>query len=189
MKNVKDEIPAWMIAQALVIKMKNVLLEEAIDLLYKEIEAKRMAINGKFMPMDLEHSGEMEQGLFLIRQLMADKERIMHGMSIQIHQMEMEKKPTSEGIEKMESGRKFMLAVEQITSLAEHGIVCEQWFNDVSMEVKEDDPAAILAKTAGGKDTHRADVLKYMVGSKIFKSTDLFTVEEKKTLTSALELC
>lgn len=189
MKNVKDEIPAWMIAQALVIKSKNVLLEEAIDLLYKEIEAKRMAISGKFMPMELEKSGEMEQGLFLIRHLMGEKENIMYSMGNQISQLESEKKPTSETIEKIESGKKFMLAVEQITTLAEYGIVCEQWFNDVSIEIKENDPAEILAKTAGGKETHRAQVLKFIVGSKMFKAPDIFTSEEKKTLSSAFELC
>ena len=87
-----DATPAWMIAQALVIKAKNVLVEEAIDLLYKEIESKRMVINGSFMPMEIEKSGEMEQGLFLIRHLMEQKPNILRAMTVQINQLESDKK-------------------------------------------------------------------------------------------------
>src|SRR5580693_9882195 len=118
-------IPAWMVAQALVIKAKNVLVEESIDLLYKEIEAKRMAVSGSFMPMELEKSGEMEQGLFLIRHLMDEKPKIMANMVHQIKELESIKKPDSATIEKIESGKKFMLAVEQIAALMTYGMVFE----------------------------------------------------------------
>lgn len=184
-----DEIPAWMVAQALVIKAKNVLLEEAIDLLYKEIEAKRMAISGSFMPMEIEKSGEMEQGLFLIRHLMNEKANIIRGITIDINQMESNpKRMDAATVQKIESAKKFMLAVEQITTLAEYGIVLEQWFNEVSMQVKEQDPSAILANTSGGGGSHRAEALKFIVGSKMFKDPDIFTKDEKAYLSRAAAL-
>lgn len=182
-------IPAWMEAQALVIKAKNVLLEEAIELLYKEVEAKRMAISGSFMPMELEKSGEMEQGLFLIRHLMEKKEQIMQSMAEQAARLEAKKNPTHDEVKMIDGARKFMLAVEQITSLAEYGIIFERWFADVSMEIKEDDAASVLAKTAGGAGTHRAEALRFLVNSKMFKAKDVFTEEEKKGFENALGMC
>ncbi len=176
-----------MTAQALVIKAKNVLVEEAIDLLYKEIESKRMAINGSFVPMEIEKSGEMEQGLFLIRHLMEEKPAILRAMTVQINQLESSKRLTSEDIQRIESARKFMLTVEHITTLLEYGTVFEQWFDDVSMRIKDTDPSIILAKTANGNNTHRTSSLRFLVNSKMFRG-GTFTNEEKNILKNALQL-
>ena len=90
-------------------------------------------------------------------------------------------------MQKIEDVKKFMLAVEQITTLVEYGIVFEEWFNDVSMQVRETSPAAILAKTASIGGVHRTDTLKFLVGSKVFRG-NVFTNEEKDCFRDALRL-
>ena len=186
----EESIPAWMEAQALTVKAKNVLIEEAIDLLYKEIEAKRMAIHGKFIPMELEKSGEMEQGLFLIRNLVMEKENIMRNFTDNINRLEAQpKKLTKAEAEKIDAAKKFIVAVEKITALADYGSIFAQWFDAVSLEVKEKDPAKILAKTSGGAGSHRTQALRYLVKSPLFDTDGLFKAEEKEQLAKALSLC
>ena len=185
----EESMPAWMEAQALTVKAKNVLIEEAIDLLYKEIEAKRMAVHGKLIPMELEKSGEMEQGLFLIRNLVMEKENIMRNFTENIRKLEAEPKLSKADVEKIEAARKFMDAVEKITTLADYGSVFAQWFGAASLEVKEKDPAVILAKTSGGVKSHRTQALRYLVKSPLFSADGLFRKEEKKQLAKALGLC
>ncbi len=185
-----NEIPAWMEAQALMIKCKNVCIEEAIDLLYKEIGAKRMAISGTFMPMELERSGEMEQGLFLIRHLTDQKENLTRSFSDYIAKEESNPKAlTPEKLARIEDAKKFIVAVEKITSLTDYGRTFADWFDSASMEVNEKDPSLILAKSSGGPKTHRTEALRSLVGSKLFKAEGLFTAEEKKLMVKALTLC
>ena len=188
MKNTASGIPAWMIAQALVVKAKNVLIEDAIDLLYKEIESKRMSISGSFSPIDIERDGEMEQGLFLIRHLVDERPKIMHELSSKLKELEGIKKPDVQTVEKIESTKKFMLAVEQITALTAYGLVFEQWFNDVSLIVNEKDPAKVLAETAENKETRRADALRFLSKSRMFKDRELFDDDERKEVSGALEI-
>ena len=185
----EESIPAWMEAQALTVKAKNVLIEEAIDLLYKEIEAKRMAIHGKFMPMELERSGEMEQGLFLIRNLVLERESIIRNFTENIDRLEARQRLTKTDVEKIDAAKKFIVSVEKITALADYGSVFAQWFDAASLEVKEKDPARILAKTSGGAKSHRTQALQYLVKSKMFNADGLFVEREKKQLAEALSLC
>ncbi len=189
MKKPGSGVPAWMVAQALVIKAKNVLLEEAIELLYREIDEKRMAISGSFMPMELEKSGEMEQGVFLIRHLMDQRPKIIASIGSQIKEMESRKSHDAKTIEKIESAKKFLVAVEKISMYMTYGMVFEQWFNDVSMAVKENDATTIIAKTSMTPESYRVDALRFLVGSEPFKRKELFSDEERRCLESALELC
>ena len=182
-----DEIPAWMTAQALVIKAKNVLTEEAIEVLYKEIEEKRMAISGTFMPIELEKSGEMEQGLFLIRHLMDERENLERSFNEFLKAAEAGPIDAT-ARKRIEEAKKFLVAVARIDTLTRYGMVFDSWFGDASTLVKEKDPASILAKTAGAADTHRAEALDYLLSSRMFKEEELFTREEKRILEEAKAL-
>lgn len=173
-----DGIPAWMIAQALVIKAKNVLTEEAIDVLYKEIEEKRMAVDGKFMPMELEKSGEMEQGLFLIRHLMDEREELERTFGEFISAAERNpEKPDAATARRIEEAKKFLIAVAKIDTLTRYGMVFDSWFSDASSLIEERDPASILAKTAGGRSSARAEALDYLITSGLLRD-GVFTKEE-----------
>ncbi len=184
-----DGMPAWMTAQALVIKAKNVLTEAAIDALYKEIEAKRMSISGTFMPIELEKSGEMEQGLYLIRRLMEERENLEESFGKFIEMAEKDQREfDATAMRRVEEAKKFLLAVATIDTLTRYGMVFDGWFGDASSLVNEGDPAEILAKTAGDMKSHRAEALDYLVASKLFKEEGIFTVEERGILSKTKEI-
>ncbi len=184
-----DGIPAWMTAQALVIKAKNVLTEAAIDLLYKEIEAKRMSISGTFMPIELEKSGEMEQGLFLIRHLMEERANLEASFGRFIEMAEKDtKRFDATAMKRVEEAKKFLVAVATIDTLTKYGMVFDEWFEDVSSLVNEKDPAEVIAKTAGDVKSHRAEALDYLVSSKLFREEGLFTTEERDILSKTRKI-
>lgn len=177
-----------MVAQSLVIKAKNAMIEEAVDILYGEIEAKRIAINGKFMPMELEKSGEMEQGLFLIRHMLEQKPEMEKYFAAMIKDYKARKSPDEKTVRTMENLKKFMDAVDRIEALTHYGLLFDKWFNDVSKSVAGKAPEEILAKTSGGPKTHRAEAVRFLVKQKLFNDDDIFTKEERKVFTEALEL-
>ncbi len=180
------EIPAWMVAQALIIKVKNVLIEEAVNLLYREIEEKRMAVKGKFVKMS-DTDGEMEQGMFLIRNLMNQKDEILDQFLRYIETHKEEAKSNAVEASKIRDARKFIDAVDSITAMARASMIFDAWFNGVSMQIHEKDPAAILAGTAK-EDNDRRDALSFLVTNQIFKSAELFTKDERAVLTKTHEL-
>jgi len=172
-----NDIPGWMVAQALIIKAKNVLIEQAVELLYREIDEKRMGMKGAFTRMT-ESEGEMEHGLFLIRHLINEREQITEQFSKYIKEHKEEAATSPVEASKLRDIRKFLDAVDAITSFATTSMVFDSWFNDVSMKVTDADPIAILVKTAEGTPA-RKEALVFLVSSSIFKSNDLFTKEEK----------
>jgi hypothetical protein len=181
-----DGIPAWMVAQALIVKMKNIMIEEAVGLLYREIEEKRMAVNGSFVKMS-DKDGEVEQGIFLIENLMDKRSEIMADVGGAISRASA--RPDVLGGQQtrnIEAAKAFLKAVDEITALYTYGRVFEGWFDDASSHVHGRDPATILAATCGGVESHRAAALKFLVESRIFRESGILIDTERDIIISAV---
>lgn len=183
-KKESSGFPAWMLAQALVIKAKNVLFDEAINLLYKEIDEKRMALTGKFLPIDPEKSGEMEQGLFLVQQLLEKKDAIIKDFDSSIRKLENEAKDEND-VKRLDDTKRFLIAIEKIALFASYAGVFGEWFDSVSAMANANSASAILVETSRGIP-HRIEALRFLIDSKLVYDKELFDDDERDIVIKAI---
>ncbi len=177
-----DSTPAWMLCQDMLLRAKEAFIEEAIETLDKEIEAKRVDVKGNLVTSE-EESGSLEKKLFIINNIAASEQEIIDRHTSAIR--ELERNPgqlTSQTIERIESLKKFLLAVAKISALTEYGAVFEEWADDVGHHTKEASAEKVLKSTIS-KDS-RVGASEFLLKNK--KISAIFSEGELDSIRKAL---
>ncbi len=180
-------IPAWMICEDILNKAKDELITEAIDTLNREKEAKRIAVNGSIITLP-DKPTEIWQDLFVIRNLMNERENVERAYNKYLHEKGKDpKKMGADTVLAMENLNKFLLSLNQMHMLMHVSEVFEGWITSVSKEARIDDPVEIIKKTLNEHREARLEALEFVLESKIFIKEGILDKHERKLLERVLE--
>jgi hypothetical protein len=185
MKEEDDGIPPWMIAQDILVKIKDELVLEAIDILHKEIDAKRIAITGSVGILP-ERSVEVENDLFVIRNMLESREAIHKQYETYLNAKPGDKMSKQEAV-RVEDLRKLMMAISEISLLMEYGTAIEAWITDAGTLSKSKTPAEVIGKSVH-PDQVRAEILAFVLKNKRFIAAEPLNDKENATLKEAQKI-
>ncbi len=179
----KDETPAWLLCQDILIRGKEELVSEAIETLDGEMKGKRMDIIGDLVTAS-EETGGIERKLFIINNIMEHERDIWEKYNASIDALETRPESMSpKTVERIEELKKFLLAITQISMLMKYSRVLDQWFEDIGLHFKEKDPVKIFSDTINGE--HRLEALQFLTTSKRMAAERLFSAHELSIMKEA----
>ncbi|MEM0201840.1 MAG: hypothetical protein QXR73_01535 [Candidatus Micrarchaeaceae archaeon] len=155
----KHEVPAWLYCQDILLSIKEELIAEALDTLDQEIKEKRIDIKGSMVTAQ-EGSEDIEKKMFVIDNLRhrADEIRDRYKSYMSISESD-KAKLEPDFVERLESMRKFLLAVTQVSMLMDYSDIFNEWANDMDHSPKMQSPVDMLASTIG--EDGRYDALEF----------------------------
>ncbi len=169
-----DNIPAWIDCEAMLVKMREELLDAAIKILNKEIEAGHIKVNGSAL-FSSEESSDVEQAMYLINNLIDDSGRLHKEYNDYLMKSE-GKKLDEASAKKFEELQKFVLAVEQINMLMDYSNVLSSWAEVANKLIRARGNEEILKLTVASNEERRS-VLEFFVNNKSTYS-EVLTSEE-----------
>ncbi len=181
-------IAAWIICEDLLVKLKTELANEAIITLQNEVKAGRMKVEGSIIPK-IETQGDSERDLFVANEIAAESEKMLQGYADYINSKESDPgKLTADEVIKIETAKKLMMAVQEISILINYRTVTEEWILEIEGIPTIDDPVKLLATTMHGKDDERFHVLDFAVKRRSLIDEEIFTSQERNMMESALNM-
>lgn len=178
----EDGQPAWMTCDAIISKMRDELLSQAVSVMHEQLEKKRISLEGQ-LPSMSEEGGEKEKDAFLLSQIVKEHENIERQFGEYIEQARVGK----DTLERVDELQRFLLELRQIVMLSDYSKECEGWLAEAEKELKEEDPAKIMAKTMK-KEGKRQELLDYVMKSKKFMKDGVFSEAERKIMDEALKI-
>ena len=177
-----DGMPAWMLCQDLLLRMKEACISEAIETLDNEVKNKRMKIEGDLVTAE-EQSGALEKNLFIIKNITEHEGEMIDRYSNSIREMSSGEHINDPRIvERIEELKKAILAIVKIATLSRYSSLFEEWMDDVGYHTKEQKIEDVLSATL--QHGSRAEALEFFVKNK--KLSSGFTQEEIDALVKAL---
>ena len=181
-------IPAWIVCEDLLVKVKAELANEAIITLQNEVKAARMKIEGRLVS-DAEAGNDAERDLFVANEIAAESGKMLQGYSDYIKSMEAHRdRLTSEEVERMENSKRLMLAVGEISMLMGYRAAVEEWILEIEGIPTLNDPVELLASTIRDSKDERFHILEFILNRKSLIRENIFSKEERETFRSAEEL-
>lgn len=180
----QDGMPAWIICEDILIKIKEELILEAVDVLKKEISNKSIEIDGKFITTP-DKPSETGQDMFIIYNLLSREEEIRSRYQGYINELEKGKNNLDYSLlTRIEDLKKFLLSLTQLAILMNFAKVLELWINDVTKEMRIKEPSGILVKTIN-QDPQRIDALRFILNSTTFAKSNILAGDEYNILKTA----
>ncbi|MDE1855149.1 MAG: hypothetical protein KGH57_02405 [Candidatus Micrarchaeota archaeon] len=178
-----DGTPAWMVCDAIISKMRDELLSQAVSVMRDQLDRKRISLEGQ-LPAMSEEGGEKEKDAFLLSQIVKEHENIERRFSEYIDQAHVGK----DSLQRIDELQKFLLELRQIVMLNDYSKACESWMADAEKELKEEAPDVLLAKTIK-KDTRlRGEILKHVLKDKSIIEGGVFSDDERSIMENALSV-
>lgn len=180
----KENMPAWIICQDLVLKIKEELKNQAIIALENEIKEGRMKINGQVMTLDPENKEE-ERSMFLISNLIEHRAEMIRRYSDYISKNEAKGDLKPQDIINIESIKKLMLAINKIAMLIGYSNLLGMVYNDIGMKVRQETPSKILVELS--KDyPDLSELLDFVLSYKPITDAGLLSQSDKIIIKEAL---
>jgi hypothetical protein len=176
-------MPAWIVAQDLLVKAKDALRILALEIYRNEIKGKSVALEGKLVHLPDEHN-EDEEDLFVVGKLVEDRDRI--GRIYQEYIIASAGSRDPERIITAERARKFLIALGHLLAVVDYSDIFDDWIEDAGMLIRKESPVEVIADSSG--EDGRADALRFLVGDRKFLLERVFSSEEHKILQDALEI-
>ncbi|HUC38850.1 MAG TPA: hypothetical protein VL944_01840 [Candidatus Acidoferrum sp.] len=181
----RDSIPAWIICEDLLVKVKAELANEAILVLQKEVKAGRMKVSGNLVSSEVQNDSERD--LFVANEIAAESDEMLQSYGNYIKEKESKAHSlTSDEVIMMETTKRLMLAVQEITFLINYRTVTEEWILEIEGIPQIRDPVELLAHTIHGKEDDRFSVLDFSLKRKSMKDEKVFTDDERSMMERAL---
>ena len=158
-----SDIPAWMVCEEALTRLKDELVLEAIDILHQEVKAGRIDING-YVSLLPDKPDEIQRDMYIINNLRMKEHEIMEQYGHYMQQTD-EKNPHT--LSRIESLRKFLLSVRAISTLMHFSEIVGAWADDTGRYPKESEISVILEKTARSS-ADRLEVLDFVLSSTKF---------------------
>ena len=179
-----NKMPAWIICEDLLVKMREELLEEAMSILDKERQAGHIEVNGK--PLSTGESGNYtEEALYIINNLIADAPKL-HEEYARYISVQSDKKLSEADAKRFKELKDFVLAIDELSLLMDYSRILSAWAEEVAHYVKDTDPAEILKKTSNDPEELRKEVLKFFISNKTFASKSPLSEHEINIVSNAL---
>jgi hypothetical protein len=156
----ESRIPSWIACEDLLVKMREELIDRAIKLLNKEIEAGHIAVNGSAL-FSSEANADVEEAMYLINNLIDDSGRL-HKEYNEYMEKNAGKKLSEAEAKKFSELQKFVLSVEQLNMLMEYSRVLSSWADTAGKMIDGKDIVDILERTVG-KEELRKTVLEFFM--------------------------
>ncbi len=156
----ESRIPSWIACEDLLVKMREELIDRAIKLLNREIEAGHIAVNGSTL-FSSEANADVEEAMYLINNLIDDSGRLHKEYSEYIEKNNGKKLSDAEA-KKFGELQKFVLSVEQLNMLMEYARVLSSWADAAGKMIEGKDTEDILRKTVD-KEELRKTVLEFFI--------------------------
>ena len=163
-------------------KAKGEFITQAIETLRKEIENKNIDIKGQTISAP-EDSNENEREEIVLNKIVEDYDKIVEKYEPYLSGQLTGSDP--ETVERMEKMKKFILSLGKISILMKYSRLCDEWMNDVSMEVTIDNPSEILSKTIHGS-SERKELINFVLANKEIIENQIFTNQELKAFSQAV---
>ncbi len=179
-------IAAWIICEDLLVKVKTELANEAIITLQKEVKEGRMKVEGSVIPKN-EMQSDAERDLFVANEIAVESGKMLKSYAYYIDSKESRlSKLTSEEVQKIETTKKLMMAVQEISILINYRTITEEWILEIEGTPAINDPIKLLAATMRSKDDERFHVLNTVLKRKSMIKEKIFAAEERKMMKDAL---
>jgi hypothetical protein len=177
-----DDIPAWLLCQDICARAQEELTSQAIETLDREIEAKRLKIDGHLVTAD-EGTNEIEKKLFVIGKIVDGEQEIYNNYMGMISKLEnSENELTGKLVERIEELKRFLLAVSTISILMRYSKLFRNWFEDIGHHFKENSAENILFKTM---NPSRLEALEFITKNKRIIFENLFSENELNIMMNA----
>ncbi|MCL4388035.1 hypothetical protein M1567_02690 [Candidatus Marsarchaeota archaeon] len=156
----ESRIPSWIACEDLLVKMREELIDRAIKLLNREIEAGHIAVNGSTL-FSSEANADVEEAMYLINNLIDDSGRLHKEYNEYIEKNSGKKLSEAEA-KKFEELQKFVLSVEHLNMLMEYSRVLSSWADAAGKMIDGKSITDILERTVD-KEELRRTVLEFFM--------------------------
>jgi hypothetical protein len=182
MEKEDSDVPAWLLCEDILSKLKTELITEAMDTLQEAIDSKAIEISGSLVSLP-DKPSDTEMNMFIINRLMEQRESIIDMYKDQLQNVDAQKDPKK--VEQLERLRKFLMAVDQIFNLITYSRLFDPWMNDAGMQAAVKEPSEVLKNTMKGSE-ERTEVLNYILKSKKIEKEEVLTKKERKIIEDSL---
>ena len=177
-----EKLPAWMVCDAIISKMRDELLSRAVSVMHEQISKKRISLEGH-MPAMSEEGGEKEKDAFLLSQIVKEHENIERQFGEHLESASL----GSADVARIDELQKFLLELRQIVMLDDYSKACEAWMADAEKELRESDAARVLAKTMAKEPGKRREVLDFVLKDRKLARDGVFSESERRIMGDALK--
>jgi hypothetical protein len=180
-----EETPSWMQCQDILIRIKEELVLEAVDALHRELDAKRLEMNGA-IPINPEENANNKKDMFMIGNLLENYEDMQERYSTYIKETEAKDSLLdAHTIARIEELKKFLLSVAEIKYLMDMAYDIDEWVTDVGKPNGPSTASGILLESVK-IHSERAEILRYAAKSKRFEASHALSKEETDLLNEIL---
>jgi hypothetical protein len=173
-------VPAWLLCEDIMTKMKEALVDEALTTLHNEIDSGRIKLDAKWINTESQTEA-LERDMFLINNLIEQAPNMLQVQNDYIMKNENAgAKMDAEKIEKLENVKRLSMAVSYISVLMRNATVIDDWIKTVEQLPQDSDSKSILKQTL---DDERLDLVKFVLKTKPFND-GIFSEEELSILRS-----
>jgi hypothetical protein len=183
----KEEMPAWMMCQEILVKAKNELILEAVDALHREVAAKRMEVNGDIVRIEGKDN-DVDKDLFVINNLMQQEPQIREQYGEYIAKAERGAISDPSTLERVEELKKFLMSLSEIHLLMKFARVFDQWVLDFEGTADLKNPDEMIAATAK-RNADRIDALEFVLKNRTFIKNEALSEAEFKVFSTAFRMC
>ncbi len=176
-----SDVPAWMMCEDIITRLKEELILEAIDILHTELETGRVDITG-YVPLLQDKPEQIQKDMYIIKNLRMREAQILDQY---IPMLESKEEKDPQKIQRMEDLKKFVISVRAISALMRFSDIAGDWAQDTGRCAGFADPEEIMIKTLN-MDEARCEVLEMALLSSKFKKSEALSAQEMKMLKDAL---
>ena len=176
-----EDVPAWMMCEDIITRLKEELILEAVDILHEEMKAGRVDING-YISLLPDKSGEMQKDIYIIGNLVQREAEIDEQYRSYLEGRDGESDPAV--VERIEALGKFMLSVHAISTLMRLSDAAGKWADDTGRYSSLTDQKEIMIRTVRLAED-RLEALDFILSSSRFVKSGALTKEELEMLGNA----
>ena len=181
----KEGIPAWLVCEDILTRVKDELILEAVDILRKEMKEGRIDIKGYVAALP-DKGQELEQDLFMVNNLISNANDIRSQYKAYLEKESKGGIDSPEVIARGEGLRRFLMAVDAIEMLMHLSRGYGMWADDTGVYSSLKDPVDVMRKSAM-LDEGRAEALRFVLSSKSFASSEALENDEVQVLEETYE--
>ncbi|MCL5100441.1 MAG: hypothetical protein M1122_00600 [Candidatus Marsarchaeota archaeon] len=181
---IHDDMPAWLVMEDILIRVKEGLLSVALETLQTEIDAKRVQINGHLIKTP-ESLDDKETNLFIISNIVSREGEI-------IEMYEHEKKKLESGNVSPEIAygidelRKFAMAAVQLSVLMNYVEITNRWMNDVKEDTKKENVERLIIDSIKS-DRERRNLIEFISKSKALVDIGSVSAQEREMMAGVIK--
>ncbi|MDE1857034.1 MAG: hypothetical protein KGH98_03035 [Candidatus Micrarchaeota archaeon] len=179
-----SEMPAWIVCQGLLTKLKDELILEAMEVLHREIDAGRIKVGGSMVTLP-DKSAEMERDMFIINNLIAESPKIHERYDSYVADKDSGAQTDPKMVQRIEELHRFLLGVDEIALLIRMSKTFNDWIEETGEHTRINDPSEIIRLTSEAKG-ERAEALRFVLGHRYFAKEGVLTEDEKAMIKGAL---